>query len=191
MIAGLVAAIFLLSASVCGAADVNGTVRIGGRPVDDAVVYLEGNEPPPPAVPAHAIMDQKNLAFLPSVLAVRRGTVVEFTNSDDVQHNVFTPSAIGGHFNLGTYNRGEARSVTLDQSGEAVVLCNIHMEMEAHIVVVDGPYFAVTAGDGAFRIVDVPPGTYTVRLWRRGWLSHAQAVEVGGGPLRIDVDARK
>lgn len=185
MTARLATALFLLSAVACDAADVAGVVTVGGTASGDTVVYLEGGpEPAPP----QASMDQKNLSFVPGVLAVRRGTVVEFTNSDDVQHNVFTPSAAGGRFNLGTYNRGEARSVPLNQSGEAVILCNIHMEMEAHIVVLDGPYFAVTDAAGAFRIADVPPGPYKLRVWRRGWLPYTRAVDVAGEALRVDVE---
>ena len=185
----LLLGLFLLAPTLGRAAEVSGTARIGGRAADDTVVYLEGETPPTttPAPTAQAIMDQKNLTFVPSVLAVERGTVVEFTNSDDVQHNVFTPSVSAGRFNLGTYNRGETRSVTLAQSGDAVILCNIHMEMEAHIVVVDGPYFAVTDAAGAFRIADVPPGRYTLKLWRRGWLPQTRAVEVGSEPLRLEV----
>jgi hypothetical protein len=117
--------------------------------------------------------------------------VVEFTNSDDVQHNVFTPSRVGGKFNLGTHNRGEARSVTVAESGEAVVLCNIHMEMEAHIVVLDGPSFALTDEAGAFRIADVPAGRATLRVWRRGWLEYARDVDVGDAPVELEVDITK
>ncbi len=192
-VAGSLAAMLLLAAGACPAAEVAGTVRIGGRPAADAVVYLEGGASPAPAptrAVAQAVMDQKNLTFIPNVLAVQRGTVIEFTNSDDVQHNVFTPSAAAGRFNLGTYNRGETRSVTLDQSGDAVILCNIHMEMEAHIVVLDGPYFAVTTAAGAFRIADAPPGRYTLKLWRRGWLAYTRAVDIGSEPLRVDIEAR-
>jgi plastocyanin len=184
----VLAVIALLYAAAAGGADVSGSVRIGGRPAPNTVVYLEMQAEPPPAVPPRVIMDQRNLAFVPAVLPVRRGTVVEFTNSDDVQHNVFTPSEAGGTFNLGTYNRGEARSVLLDRAGEAVVLCNIHMEMEAHIVVVDGPHFAVTDEAGAFRVPGLPPGRSTLRLWHRGWLPYTRAVEVGKEPVELTVD---
>jgi uncharacterized surface anchored protein len=119
---------------------------------------------------------------------VQRGTVVDFKNSDDVQHNVFTPSTSANPFNLGTYNRGEARSVTFNKAGEAVILCNIHMEMEAHIVVVEGPHFTVTDQTGTFRISDVPPGRYELRLWHRGWLSYTSELEVGDGPVERHID---
>ena len=94
---------------------------------------------------------------------ITAGTTVEFTNSDDIQHNVFSPSAAAGKFDLGAYGPGAKRSVTLNEPGEVVVLCNIHMEMEARIVVVRDPYFALTAADGTYRIPAVPPGTCLAR----------------------------
>jgi plastocyanin len=190
--ATIVAALVLLHATICGAADVTGTVRIAGRPVSNTVVYLDGgpqNAPPP--TPKHVVMDQKNLLFVPAVLPVQKGTVVDFRNSDDVQHNVFTPSTSANPFNLGTYNRGEARSVTFSKAGEAVILCNIHMEMEAHIIVVEGPYFTVTDQGGAFRISDVPAGRYELRLWQRGWSSYTSELEVGDGPVERHIDVEQ
>jgi hypothetical protein len=137
-------------------------------------------------------VDQRNLTFEPRVVPVVRGTVVEFTNSDDVQHNVFSPSAVAGKFNLGTYGPGAARTVTLDQPGDVLVLCNIHMEMEAHLVVLEGPHFATVAEDGTYRIPDVPAGSYVLRIWNDGWLTHGQTVELpASGTVRVDVAAGK
>jgi plastocyanin len=169
----------LLGAVSASATTIEGTATILGRPAVDAVVYVDGTHPSPPPVPApHVVMDQKNLAFIPHVLPVARGTVVEFMNSDDVQHNVFSPSATAGKFDLGTYGPGATRTLTLDQPGDVRVLCNIHMEMEAHILVLDGPHFSVVAQDGSFQIPDVPAGTYTLKIWRMRWLPFTRTVEV-------------
>jgi plastocyanin len=179
VIRGAAIGALLLGVPSAHAATVHGHATIDGRPAADAVVYLDA-----PAgssrtsAPDRVVMDQKNLAFTPHVLPVVRGTVIEFTNSDDVQHNVFSPSAVAGRFDLGTYGPGAARQITLDQPGEVLVLCNIHMEMEAHILVLDGPYASTVGEDGSFRIPDVPAGTYTVRIWKGSWLTHSQVVDV-------------
>ena len=176
----------LLVASSSPAATLEGTATIGGRLATDAVVYLEAPSPAPrAATPAHVVMDQKNLAFVPYVLPIARGTIVEFTNSDDVQHNVFSPSQISGKFNLGTYGPGATRTVRLDEPGDVRVLCNIHMEMEAHILVLDGPYFSTVAQDGGYRIADVPAGTYSVKIWQGRWLSFTQTVELPASGSRV------
>lgn len=170
------------------AASVAGKVTVGDDPGCNAVVYLESGKKIAAPPMGRVVINQKNLAFTPAVLAVVRGTVIEFTNSDDVQHNVFTPSRVGGKFDLGTYSRGESRKVTLNESGEVVVLCNIHMEMEARILVLDEPTFAATQADGTFEVPAVPPGTYRLRVWRRGWLPHTEIVMVPEtGRLAVDV----
>jgi hypothetical protein len=135
------------------------------------------------------VMDQKNLAFAPRVLPVVAGTTVDFTNSDDIQHNVFSPSRSAGAFDLGSYSRGEMRSVTMTEPGDVLVLCNIHMEMEAHILVLRDPSFARTDVEGRYRIADVAPGRYAVKLWRASWLPLARTVEVtGDAPVALDLE---
>jgi hypothetical protein len=132
-------------------------------------------------------MDQKNLAFAPRVLPVVEGTTVVFTNSDDIQHNVFSPSRTAGAFDLGTYSRGEERSVAMRQPGDVLVLCNIHMEMEARILVLRDPYFAVTDAAGRYTIGDVPPGRYAVKVWSRAWVPLERTVEVSD-PATVTID---
>ena len=188
----------LFGVSAADGVTVEGTATVDGRPAAHAVVYLEPHgaapAPAPPAAgpPARVVMDQKDLAFVPDFLPVARGTVIEFTNSDDVQHNVFSPSAIAGRFNLGTYGPGEKRTITLDQPGDVQVLCNIHMEMEAHILVLDGPYFSTVAPDGLYRIPGVPAGTYTLKVWRERWLPFTQTVDLPAtGSLTVNIAARR
>lgn len=168
------------------AGDVEGTVRGGGAA---AVVVLEPVGAPAELRPGPPlVMDQKNLAFVPAVLPVVRGTTIEFSNSDDVQHNVFSPSAVAGKFDLGTYGPGATRRVTLTEAGDVVVLCNIHMEMEARILVLDTPYFALRAADGRYRIKDVPPGPYVLRSWQGGWSPLRRTIDVpASGNLSVDV----
>src|SRR3989338_1756843 len=73
------------------------------RDRENVVVYVD--RIPDKAFPApadHALMDQKGMAFVPHVLPVLVGTTVDFRNSDDVLHNVFTPDKIADKFNLGS-----------------------------------------------------------------------------------------
>ena len=171
-------AALILAADPSRAATVAGTVLVDGQPGSDTIVYQESADGAPPPAATHAVMDQRNLTFQPKVLPVLRGTTVEFTNSDDIQHNVFSPSAAAGKFDLGAYGPGAARSVKLDQPGEVVVLCNIHMEMEARILVLSEPYFAQAAADGTYRIAAVPRGRYTARVWQDRLLPATRMIDV-------------
>lgn len=186
---GALICMMLLSAGSASAGTVSGVVSVGGKPAAGAIVYLESQtEAFAAKTPPRVVMDQKDLAFVPGTLPVVRGTVVDFRNSDDVEHNVFSPSEEVTHFDLGTYRRGESRSVQFDRIGEIQVLCNIHMEMAARILVVRDPYFARAGADGVFRIEAVPPGGYTLRIWRERWMPSTRTVEVRGeGVTTVDV----
>jgi plastocyanin len=113
-----------------------------------------------------AKMDQRNKLFTPFVLPVVKGTTVEFVNSDELQHNVFGVGA--EEFNLGNWTKGITREHTFNKLGEVAILCNVHPEMEAYILVLQNPFFAQPDGSGKFRIAGVPPGDYVVKAWYSG-----------------------
>ncbi len=148
----------------------------------DAVVYIEkvgDNNYDPPS--EHGVVDQLNLVFIPHVLAVQRGTTIDFLNSDSVRHNVFSTPDCCNQFNLGTYDIGTSKPVTFNESCEIPLLCNVHIEMSAYVVVLDNPYFSVTEKDGSFRIDNVPSGTYKLKTWHERMRSVEQEVKVEGG----------
>ncbi len=45
-------------------------------------------------------------------------------------------------------------------------MCNVHPWMRAFVFVFDHPYYAVTPATGAFNLLNLPPGTYTVEAWQ-------------------------
>lgn len=149
-----------------------------------SVVYVDaisGKTFPPPT--QHPVVDQKGLVFQPHVTAVQVGTTVDFLNSDSVAHNVFWTS-IGGNkklgHNLGTWPKGERKSFKFDTPGAVPVLCNVHPEMSAYVVVVPTPYFATSDQGGSYKIENVPDGSYTVTAWREGTKSQSKPVAVSG-----------
>lgn len=165
-----IVAFFILTVCVVNAGEIKGTVTArGARNAANTVVYIEkieGKTYSPPE--KHAIMDQKNLTFTPHILPVVKGTTVDFMNSDDVLHNVFTPDKCAEKFNLGTWPKGEVRSYQFNNAGcVSVMLCNVHPEMEAYVFVLDTPFYAVTAKDGSYSIKDLPPGKYTLKIWHK------------------------
>lgn len=63
----------------------------------------------------------------------------------------------------------------------------------AYIAAFDHPYHAVTNASGAFRIDSLPPGTYTIKMWRAGMAepdSQRVVVSAGGvGQIHFGVAA--
>jgi plastocyanin len=163
------------------AGNIKGTIKAkGAKNGGDAVIYIDKIPSKPfPAPKDHAKIDQKNLSFKPRVLPILAGTTVDFLNSDDVLHNVFSPDQCVGKFNLGSWPKGQTKSFTFKEPGCApTLLCNVHPEMEGFVVVVETPYFAVSDKDGSYTIKDVPAGKYTLKIWHE---------KLKGKDVQIDV----
>lgn len=158
----ILAVAFLATVPSLKAGDLVG--RVGVAKPEQAVVYVE--MVPRTFLGDRAKVDQRNKEFTPYVLPIVQGTTVEFHNSDDLRHNVFGVGA--DDFNLGSWTKGAFREHTFNKPGEVVILCDVHPEMEAYVLVLQNPYFAQPDSSGNFRIANVPPGEYVVKAWYRG-----------------------
>ena len=148
---------------------ISGKISVRGvRSPENVLVYVvkaPGKFPPPKT---QAKLDQFKITFVPFLLPIVKGTTVSFENSDPILHNVMWLASKNGAYsanNLGTWGKGHSVKVKFDKEGELTILCNIHPEMEAHIVVLQNPFFAVVGKDGAYEIKGVPAGKYTVKTW--------------------------
>ncbi|HZT44373.1 MAG TPA: hypothetical protein VFA07_19565 [Chthonomonadaceae bacterium] len=182
----LASALFLaLGASGARAGNVAGKVEIGSTGIANAVVSIEGAHGSNPAA-RHAVIDQQNKLFIPHVVAVEKGGTVEFRNSDDFLHNTYSVSKTQT-FDLHQPARGSRSLLKTDKPGVIEVRCHIHGNMQAWVVVTDGPYFAVTDEHGIFHINGVPPGTYRIKTWTEQHGELTQTVTVGGGNSTVIV----
>ncbi len=112
------------------------------------------------------VQDQKNLIYVPHAQGLLVGSTVDFPNSDNVRHNVYSTPESGKVFNLGTYPPEEVKHVTFDKVGVVMLLCNVHAEMVAYLVVRPNPYFATTDKKTRQAIIrNVPPGKYKVSFF--------------------------
>jgi len=147
-----------------------------------ALVYIDhvnGSFPPPKENPH---MSQKSMTFRPHILPVLKGSTVDFTNDDTVDHNVFSPPGSATSFNLGIYGTGVKRTEKFDHLGEVPLLCSVHPEMSAFVIVLQNPYYALADNAGAFEIKDVPAGTYQLKVWDE---------KIKGAPQQVTVEAGK
>jgi plastocyanin len=183
----------LLAGETGPAGTITGHVRSTGSTADLStfVIWVDDIEGRFVAPREPAAMNQKGLRFVPHVLAVQVGTTVVFPNSDPVWHNVFSISD-AKLFNLGMFGRGTNRQMTFDKPGVVEVLCHVHLEMNAYIVVVKNPYFAQTSSNGSYQIAGVPAGRHRLRCWHERLPLQEQDVEVPeNGSVTVDFVAPK
>lgn len=126
-------------------------------------------------------ISQRNRRFAREVLVIPAGTTVSFPNDDPIFHNVFSLSKAKS-FDLGYYRQGQSRNIRFDKPGPVNVFCHLHPNMNASILVVPNAFYTQPAPSGAFKISNVPPGRYTLRLWHKsaGYLQEEIAVPVEG-----------
>jgi hypothetical protein len=135
-----------------------------------AVAWLEAL-PGTPAVPfaprGRYMLMQKNRMFIPHLLVIPVGSVVEFPNADPFFHNVFSLFD-GKRFDLGLYEAGSSKSVSFPRVGASYIFCNIHPEMSAVILTLSTPLYAIAGADDAFALPNIPYGNYRLHLWIEG-----------------------
>lgn len=146
-----------------------------GAPVPEAVVYAI---PTVPISVGHKVaqMDQKNRAFVPHILPIQTGTWIEFPNSDDIRHQVYSLSPTK-KFQLPLYTGKPAFPVQFSKAGVVVLGCNIHEQMSAYIIVVDTPYFALTEA-GHATLQGLGAGQYTIHVWYPGMREEPKPVSL-------------
>lgn len=158
--------------------EIRGTVTSTAGKLKDAVVYIERIEGRSFLAPKEPlVLSQRGLRFIPHVLPVLVGSIVNFPNEDDVLHNVFSPG-FRSKFNLGSYPQKTTKSRKFDEPGIILLLCNIHHEMSAFIVVIETPFFAVTDQGGNYEIRGVPPGRYHLTCWHEIMKLQVKEVEI-------------
>ncbi|MGQ0732540.1 MAG: hypothetical protein ACT4QD_02665 [Acidobacteriota bacterium] len=170
----------------------------GGAPARDepdlrrAVVYLDVPASPLPLKrpEGRVALDQRNETFVPHLLAITAGTVVDFPNSDKTFHNVFSLSK-AKRFDLGRYAAGQSKSVRFDRPGVVRVFCDIHSHMNAFVLVFAHPHFTVTDVEGGFRLDNIPAGTHTIVAWYEGDVRDSRAITVPpGGSVDVELVVR-
>jgi hypothetical protein len=113
-------------------------------------------------------LDQKHCHYVPHILLVPQNGVLTMQSSDATLHTIHMNGAAS--FNLPFPFVNQAISRTMSTPGLVHLRCNGgHVWMNAEMMVVPHPYYAVTDDSGQFEFTDVPPGTYQVVAWHEGW----------------------
>jgi len=126
-----------------------------------------------------AVMDQRQKQFVPNILLIQTGTGVDFPNSDQIEHQVYSFSQ-AKTFQLSLYAGHKYPPIVFDRAGLVVLGCNIHDQMIGYIYVTDSPFFARSNESGQWSVHDLPAGTYRLTAWH-------PRIQEGNGTLQMPV----
>lgn len=106
-----------------------------GSPLSNTVIELVNVNSVTPAenLPV-IIMDQVDKQFSPVLLIAQQGQQVNFPNSDNIRHHVYSFSPTKP-FQLKLYSGQPEKPITFDNEGVVVLGCNIHDSMVGYIYV--------------------------------------------------------
>jgi plastocyanin len=155
-----------------------------------AVVSLKGavgGAKDAPQVGGPVLLDQVRCEYVPHVVALRTGQVLDVRSSDPTLHNVHGLSVENDAFNFGMVSAGQTKQMTFAVPESFKVKCDVHPWMSASVNVFDHPFYALTGPDGRYEIRNLPAGRHTL-LVRHDFLGETE-VEVtveAGMPATAD-----
>jgi hypothetical protein len=113
-------------------------------------------------------LDQRHCRYIPHILLVPQNANLDMMSSDATLHTIHMDGAAS--FNLPFPFTGRVTERTMTTPGLVNLRCNGgHVWMNAEMMVVSHPYYAVTDESGRFELNDVPPGNYELVAWHEGW----------------------
>lgn len=92
-----------------------------------------------PVLAGEHVIAQKDKTFVMNgkkvdKINVKTGDVIRFSNEDPFFHNIFSLSDVKT-FDLGSFPKGDSRTVTFDKPGTVEVECAIHPTMQVKVEV--------------------------------------------------------
>jgi hypothetical protein len=170
---------------VCGADRPSDELLVGGSGgIQNVVLSIEtiaaGKDW---ELPGQFVYDQKKCTFVPRIMLIKPNMAGAVLNSDSIGHNFHTIST--GIYNINKKIQPNAKlEVTSDQirrSGKIRAKCDIHSWMGGWWIVAETPYTVVSDKDGNFSITNVPPGSYTLKIWHEKLGESQQKIVVKKG----------
>ncbi|MGH8372112.1 MAG: carboxypeptidase regulatory-like domain-containing protein [Gammaproteobacteria bacterium] len=165
--------------------------------VANAVVLLEDISSGKPIDKSAVVQwDNHKCMFDPHVAIAVAGQTLDIKNNDPILHNTHFHMMPSGRtlFNEPLPFKGLSinKKQPIAHPGVVKVTCDAHHWMLGYIYVNDNPYIDKTGDNGHFELTDVPPGTYTLKIWHEKFGEHEEKVTVtAGGKVTVNYSFSK
>src|ERR1700693_4569605 len=156
-------------------------VNRANQGVQNLLVSIEGVTKGKKRVSTTLVLTNQKCRFVPHALAGMPGDFVEIRNSDPVLHNTHLKLEGNTFLNVVMPPGGKNIKKEVTQAGFIKVKCDAHTFMNADLYVMPNPYFALTDDNGHFRISEIPPGKYKVKIMGEGYVEMEKEVTIGPG----------
>jgi plastocyanin len=162
--------------------------------ISDVVISVEGINRGKPIVSEKTSItfENRTCRFLPRTNVAAVGNVLAIVNADPILHN--THIRVDNRSGNTIMNVVQPAGVDviikpLKIAGFFDIRCDAHPFMQASIHVFEHPYFGVTNSSGRFEMVQVPPGTYRLRMWHEALGARTKTITVpSAGSLSLDLE---
>ena len=141
-------------------------INPANKGIENVVVSLEGIHQGKKHAPEILVLENTKCHFEPHILAGVVEDLLEIKNSDPVMHNTHLRlEGEGTILNMALPPGINPIRKSLTTAGMINANCDAHRFMKARILVFDHPYFSVTGKNGEFKISNIPPGHYKIKVW--------------------------
>ncbi len=128
------------------------------------------------------VLDCKECAFVPHVMAIRAGQTLLLKNSDPTGHNpnfsFFKNQAANPMIPVGV---GREILTKVEESGATKVECSIHPWMSGYLIVAGHPYVGISDAEGKIKIEKLPAGIpLNFRIWHESQDKSIDELSVDG-----------
>lgn len=157
----------IVNPEYCGDTVYDETYRVNpqNKGLENVVISIEGIEKGKKPNEQPVILETLKCRFVPHVQAGLVGSSYEVQNMDSVPHVYRLWQNGQTILNVAIPPHGRNIKKTMSETGILTEGCTLHPFMKGAIFVAPNPYFSVTDKDGNFRISDIPPGKYRVKIW--------------------------
>ncbi|MFI5304280.1 MAG: hypothetical protein ACHQYP_05725 [Nitrospiria bacterium] len=134
--------------------------------IENAVVSFENISQGKKHDPLEISLVTFHCRFVHRILAAMIGDSYEVKNADPILHNTYLQFGTSSILSVILEPNGSPiKKPLVNDAGIIYGKCNAHKFMTANILVFSQPYFAITNKNGGFKISDIPPGSYKVKIW--------------------------